>query len=191
MTDANAPCGLFYCGGRCWFRVTGLTMVYLVRIVPTSAAKPPAFPRKNEGSEATLTTHKTTHQGARQRTRRRSMCKHARAWTCRKAKATGQICEKPWENQGFAAERTGTEQPAKSLGKSKFKNEAAQNPTRAAKHFVRCLLHARAATLSWTQNRLLAHPHITGSFTRSHQILQGFTRSFTRSSFSELHFSVR
>jgi hypothetical protein len=38
---------------------------------------------------------------------------------------------------GFLAERTGTEQPAKSLGKSKFKNEAAQNPTRAAKHLVR------------------------------------------------------
>ncbi len=37
------------------------------------------------------------------------MCKHARAWTCRKAKAIGQKCEKPWENQGFAAERTGTE----------------------------------------------------------------------------------
>jgi len=29
--------------------------------------------------------------------------------------------------------RTGTEQLAKSLGKSKFRNEAAQNPTRAAK----------------------------------------------------------
>ena len=103
MTDANAPCGLFYCGGRCWFRVTGLTMVYLVRIVPTSAAKPPAFPRKNEGFEATLATHWTTHQEARQRTRRRSTCKHARAWTCRKAKAIGQKCEKPWENLWFCS----------------------------------------------------------------------------------------
>jgi hypothetical protein len=37
---------------------------------------------------------------------------------------------------GFLAERTGTEQLAKSLGKSKFKNEAAQNPTRAAKQVV-------------------------------------------------------
>jgi hypothetical protein len=46
------------------------------------------------------------------------MCKHARAWTCRKAKAIGQICEKPWENQGFAAERTETEQPANPLGKT-------------------------------------------------------------------------
>ena len=34
-------------------------------------------------------------------------------------------------------DRTGFEQPAKSLGKSRFKNEAAQNPTRAAKHVVR------------------------------------------------------
>ena len=65
------------------------------------------------------------------------MCKHARAWTCRKAKAIGQICEKPWENQGFGAERTGAEQAANSLGKSKFKNEAAQNPTLAAKQVVR------------------------------------------------------
>jgi hypothetical protein len=39
-------------------------------------------------------------------------------WTCRKAKAIGQKCEKPWENQGFAAERTGTEQPTNSLGKT-------------------------------------------------------------------------
>ena len=30
-------------------------------------------------------------------------------------------------------ERTGLEQPAKSLGKSRFQNEAAQNPTRAVK----------------------------------------------------------
>jgi hypothetical protein len=34
---------------------------------------------------------------------------HERAWTCRNSKAIGQKCEKPWENQGFAAERTGTE----------------------------------------------------------------------------------
>jgi hypothetical protein len=67
------------------------------------------------------------------------MCKHARAWTCRKAKATGQKCEKPRENHWFCStgfrkltERTGTEL-AKSLGKSKLRNEAAQNPTRAAK----------------------------------------------------------
>jgi hypothetical protein len=62
---------------------------------------------------------------------------HRVAWALQNSKAIGQKCEKPWENQGFAAERTGTEQPAKSLGKSKFKNEAAQNPTRAAKYVLR------------------------------------------------------
>ena len=31
------------------------------------------------------------------------MCKHARAWTCRKAKAIGQKCEKPWENLWFCS----------------------------------------------------------------------------------------
>ena len=75
------------------------------------------FPWKNEGFEATLATHKTTHQVPRQRTRRRSMCKHARAWTCRKAKAIGQKCEKSWGTQGFGTERTGTEQPTSSLRK--------------------------------------------------------------------------
>jgi hypothetical protein len=67
------------------------------------------FPWKNEGLEATLATHRTTHQGARQRTRRRSTCRHGHAWIGRKAKAIGQKCKKPWENQGFLAERTGTE----------------------------------------------------------------------------------
>jgi hypothetical protein len=84
----------------------------------------------------------------------------------RRPKQLAQYAKKPRKTRDLPAERTGFEQPAKSLGKSKFKNEAAQNPTRAAKHSVRCLLHARAAALSWTLNRLLAHPHITGSFTR-------------------------
>jgi hypothetical protein len=47
--------------------------------------------------------------GPRQRTRRRSTCRHGHAWTCRKAKAIGQKCKKPWKNQGFRAERTGFE----------------------------------------------------------------------------------
>ena len=34
---------------------------------------------------------------------------HRVAWALQNSKATGQECEKPWENQGFAAERTGTE----------------------------------------------------------------------------------
>jgi hypothetical protein len=41
--------------------------------------KTACFPWKNEGFEATLATHWTTHQGPRQRTRRHSTCKHARA----------------------------------------------------------------------------------------------------------------
>ena len=80
----------------------------IVRILPPLLQNH-LFSWKNVGFEANLTTHWTTHQEARQRTRRRSMCKHARAWTCRKAKAIGQKCEKLWENQGFAVERTGTE----------------------------------------------------------------------------------
>jgi hypothetical protein len=71
--------------------------------------KTTCFPWKNEGLEATLATHSTTHQGARQRTRRRSTCRHGHAWIGRKAKGTAQKCEKPWENQGLPAERTGTE----------------------------------------------------------------------------------
>jgi hypothetical protein len=47
-----------------------------------------------------------------------STCRHGHAWIGRKAKAIGQKCEKPWENQGFLAERTGTEQPTNSLGKT-------------------------------------------------------------------------
>ena len=31
------------------------------------------------------------------------------AWALQTAKAIGPICEKPWRNQGFLAERTGTE----------------------------------------------------------------------------------
>lgn len=80
-----------------------------------------------------LATHCTTHQGARQRTGRRSTCRHGHAWIGRIAKAIGHICEKHWGNQGLGTERTGREQPTKSMGKSKFQNEAAQNPTRAAK----------------------------------------------------------
>jgi hypothetical protein len=34
---------------------------------------------------------------------------HRVAWALQNSKAIGQKCEKPWENQGFAAERTGTE----------------------------------------------------------------------------------
>lgn len=62
-------------------------------------------------------THKTTQ--------------HVQAWCNKKAKGTGQKCQKPWGNQGFAAERTGFEQIASSLGNLGFENGATQNPTRA------------------------------------------------------------
>jgi len=87
---------------------TNTIRTYLVRILHLRY-KTTCFPWKNEGSGTTLATHWTTHQGPRQRTRRRSTCRHGHAWIGRKAKAIGQKCEKPWENQGFLAERTGTE----------------------------------------------------------------------------------
>ena len=67
---------------------------HLVPILPPLLQNT-CFPPENEDAEATLATHWTTHQVPRQRTRRRSTCKHARAWTCRKAKAIGQKCENP------------------------------------------------------------------------------------------------
>jgi hypothetical protein len=42
-------------------------------------------------------------------TRRTTPCTEP-AWALQNSQAIGQICEKPWKNQGFAAERTGTEQ---------------------------------------------------------------------------------
>jgi len=42
--------------------------------------KTACFPWKNEGLRTTLATHRTTHQGPRQRTRRRSTCRHGHAW---------------------------------------------------------------------------------------------------------------
>ncbi|MFN9592014.1 MAG: hypothetical protein ACK56G_04825, partial [Pirellulaceae bacterium] len=48
-------------------------------------------------------THWKTHQVTRQRTRRRSMCRHGQAWIGKKAKAIGQKCEKPCENLWFCS----------------------------------------------------------------------------------------
>ena len=65
----------------------------------------------------TLATHRTTlwnvfgGQGSARDDDfpRGSTCRHGHAWIGRKAKAIGQKCKKLWENQGFLAERTGTE----------------------------------------------------------------------------------
>jgi hypothetical protein len=51
----------------------------LVRILHLRYKKA-CFPWKNEWFTATLATHWTTHQGPRQRTRRRSTCRHGHAW---------------------------------------------------------------------------------------------------------------
>jgi hypothetical protein len=72
----------------------------LVRILHLRYKKA-CFPWKNEGLRTTLATHWTTHQGPRQRTRRRSTCRHRHAWTCRKAKAIGKKLRKTLGKPGF------------------------------------------------------------------------------------------
>jgi hypothetical protein len=57
-------------------------------------------------SSATL---KTTRFGVRDAKCNAAGAMHRVAWALQTAKAIGPICEKPWENQGFTAERTGTE----------------------------------------------------------------------------------
>ena len=74
---------------------------HLVRILHLHY-KTACFPWKNEGSGTTLATQWTTHQGARQRTRRYfPQGQHLQAWIGRKAKAIGPICKKPWENRVY------------------------------------------------------------------------------------------
>jgi len=58
----------------------------------------------------TLATRKTTRFGQRDAKCNAAGAMHRVAWALQTAKAIGQKCEKPWENQDFAAERTGTEQ---------------------------------------------------------------------------------
>jgi hypothetical protein len=87
---------------------------------------------QNSSVFTTRATRKTTRFSVRDARYNAAGAMHRVAWALQNSKAIGQICEKPWENQGFAAERTGTEQPTNPLGKSEFQNEAAQNPTRAA-----------------------------------------------------------
>jgi hypothetical protein len=47
--------------------------------------------------------------GARREIQRRTTPCTEPAWAHQNSEAIGQKREKPWENQGFAAERTGTE----------------------------------------------------------------------------------
>ena len=61
---------------------TNTIRTYLVRILHLRY-KTTCFPWKNEGSETTLATHRTTHQGPRQRTRQCFLqWQHLQAWTC-------------------------------------------------------------------------------------------------------------
>jgi hypothetical protein len=54
-------------------------------------------------------TRKTNRFGVRDAKNNAAGAMHRVAWALQNSKAIGQICEKPWENQGFTAERTGTE----------------------------------------------------------------------------------
>ena len=64
---------------------------------------------RNPSVLATRATRKTTRFRQRDAKCNAAGAMHRVAWALQTAKAIGQKCEKPWENQGFAAERTGTE----------------------------------------------------------------------------------
>jgi hypothetical protein len=64
---------------------------------------------QNPSALATRATRKTTRFGQRDAKCNAAGAMHRVAWALQSAKAIGQKCEKPWENQGFWAERTGTE----------------------------------------------------------------------------------
>ena len=80
----------------------------------------PDWDIQNPSVSATRATRKTTRFSVRDAKYNAAGAMHRVAWALQNSKAIGQICEKPWENQGFAAERTGTEQPTNSLGNSHF-----------------------------------------------------------------------
>jgi hypothetical protein len=64
---------------------------------------------QNPSVLTTRATRKTTRFGVRDAKNNAAGAMHRVAWALQNSKAIGQKCEKPWENQGFAAERTGTE----------------------------------------------------------------------------------
>jgi hypothetical protein len=66
-------------------------------------------PFKTSSVLATRATRKTTRFSVRDAKYNAAGAMLRAAWAQQNSKATGQKCEKPWENQGFAAERTGTE----------------------------------------------------------------------------------
>ncbi len=64
---------------------------------------------QNSSVLTTLATRKTTRFSVRDAKCNAAGAMHRVAWALQNSKAIGQKCKKPWENQGFAAERTGTE----------------------------------------------------------------------------------
>ena len=76
----------------------------------------------------TRATRKTTRFRQRDAKYNAAGAMYRVAWALHMAKGTGQKCEKPWENQGLPAERTGGEQLHKTRGKWKILASALQNP---------------------------------------------------------------
>jgi hypothetical protein len=64
---------------------------------------------QNPSVLATRATRKTTRFGLRDAKCNAAGAMHRVAWALQNSKEIGLICEKPWENQGLPAERTGTE----------------------------------------------------------------------------------
>ena len=64
---------------------------------------------QNPSVLATRATRKTTRFSVRDAKYNAAGAMHRVAWALQNSKGTGKKCEKPWKNQGFAAERTGTE----------------------------------------------------------------------------------
>jgi hypothetical protein len=64
---------------------------------------------QNPSDLTTRATRKTTRFWLRDAKYNAAGAMQRVAWALQNSKAIGQKCEKPWENHGFAAERTGTE----------------------------------------------------------------------------------
>jgi hypothetical protein len=64
---------------------------------------------QNPSVLATRATRKTTRFSVRDAKYNAAGAMHRVAWALQNSKAIGQKCKKPWGNQGFGAERTGTE----------------------------------------------------------------------------------
>ena len=64
---------------------------------------------QNPSVLTTRATRKTTRFRQRDAKCNAAGAMHRVAWALQNSKAIGQKCEKPWGNQGFGTERTGTE----------------------------------------------------------------------------------